>query len=94
MVYHCISVFLLAMTTTVVIVVQTQNIETESPLHCPEHEELSECLDSCEPTCSNVGQPCTEESTICTQGCTCVDGYARNDQSKCISIQDCRNFSK
>ncbi|KAF9417866.1 hypothetical protein HW555_005163 [Spodoptera exigua] len=61
---------------------------------CGKDEVFSNCAnDDCSPkNCSQLGfpMPCLEsDSTHCTKGCICQEGFVRADNGTCIHIKDC-----
>ncbi|CAH0699820.1 unnamed protein product [Spodoptera exigua] len=61
---------------------------------CGKDEVFSNCAnDDCSPkNCSQLGfpMPCLEsDSTHCTKGCICQEGFVRADNGTCIQIKDC-----
>ncbi|GAB1865605.1 TIL domain-containing protein [Camponotus japonicus] len=55
--------------------------------HCGENEVFNSCGSKCPSTCENpIPRACT---LACIPGCECIEGYVRNAESRCISLQSC-----
>lgn len=64
---------------------------------CGKNEEFSNCTnDECTPrNCSQLGfpMPCPKsDSSRCTKGCVCKEGFVRADNGTCIRKKDCRKY--
>ncbi|CAH0627383.1 unnamed protein product [Chrysodeixis includens] len=63
-------------------------------LKCPGDHEHFECASECDNVCATLDRQnktnCPIPSAnICTPKCYCNDGYARNDQGKCVLVKNC-----
>lgn len=61
---------------------------------CSENEKYFDCGSSCDTECFRLNEPCNIRHIRCPDGCYCVDGYARNDNRKCVPISECPPKSK
>lgn len=64
-----------------------------SYLECPENEFFSTCYSECKTTCDNYYKDvfCPD---VCQEGCFCEVGYVRDENGKCIPIDDCPERKK
>lgn len=63
-------------------------------IDCPEHEVYSDCeANGCQNTCENpnMSQLC---DGMCIPGCVCEEGYIRDANGTCVSIDQCPKCSK
>ncbi|XP_076779413.1 zonadhesin [Arvicanthis niloticus] len=65
---------------------------TNIPLQCPANSNFTNCLPSCQPSCSNMDVHCEESSpkapSSCKEGCVCQSGYVLHND-KCILRNQC-----
>ncbi|CAB3399116.1 unnamed protein product [Caenorhabditis bovis] len=64
---------------------------TETDSICASNEIFSKCFNSClEKKCQeNRDEICLE---MCSEGCTCIDGFYRNSKGICVSREECDTF--
>lgn len=56
---------------------------------CKKPNEHFDCRSAGETTCETLGEPCNNENVTCNQGCYCNDNFARDENGRCIPIEDC-----
>ncbi|CAH7260280.1 Zan [Phodopus roborovskii] len=65
---------------------------TKITLQCPANSQFTNCLPSCQPSCSNMNGHCEDSSTkapsTCKEGCVCQSGYVLHND-KCILRNQC-----
>uniref|UniRef100_A0A1I8A280 TIL domain-containing protein n=1 Tax=Steinernema glaseri TaxID=37863 RepID=A0A1I8A280_9BILA len=57
---------------------------------CGENEVFDKCGGACEDNCRGP-QPCLRQ--MCRGGCRCKEGFARDDELRCISRKECAKDS-
>ncbi|XP_035317208.1 LOW QUALITY PROTEIN: zonadhesin isoform X1, partial [Cricetulus griseus] len=65
---------------------------TKITLQCPANSHFTDCLPSCQPSCSNVKGHCEDSSpkapSTCKEGCICQPGYVLQ-KDQCILRTEC-----
>lgn len=63
---------------------------TDTLGNCPHYEQFIDCPNAhtCQRTCATLNYACLITPT-CTPACFCKDGYARNENNRCVPISDC-----
>lgn len=56
---------------------------------CDVNEYYSESGPACE-ECEYVGKECDRQTFAIPRGCFCIEGYARDDNYKCIPVEQCQ----